>query len=126
MFASLGTFWTALVLPLSAPPYSFTHSTIGLFGLAGVAGALAAARTGRFADRGKGEWATGAGAILLITGWGLASLLPHSIWWLVLGVVLLDMGGQAIHVVNQSMNFQYPARSARPTGGVLHAVLCGG
>lgn len=117
MFASLSTFWTALVLPLSAPPYSLTHATIGFFGLAGLAGALAAARTGRFADRGQGELATGIGVILLIAGWGLASVLPHSIWWLVLGVVLLDMGGQAIHVVNQSMIFSIrPEAQSRLVG----------
>lgn len=33
IFATFSTFWTALVLPLSASPFSFSHTQIGLFGL---------------------------------------------------------------------------------------------
>ncbi|MFP3711169.1 MFS transporter, partial [Paraburkholderia sp. SIMBA_009] len=47
MFAVFSAFWTALVLPLSAPPYSLTHAAVGAFGLVGVAGVLVAARAGR-------------------------------------------------------------------------------
>src|SRR3546814_7623043 len=38
MFAAFNIFWSALVLPLSAPPFMFSHTVIGAFGLAGVAG----------------------------------------------------------------------------------------
>ena len=51
MFATLSIFWSALVLPLSASPYNFSHTMIGAFGLAGAAGALAAARAGQWSDR---------------------------------------------------------------------------
>lgn len=40
-FAAATTLWTPLVLPLSAAPLSLSHTEIGLFGLAGAAGALA-------------------------------------------------------------------------------------
>lgn len=46
MFAAFNIFWSALVLPLSAPPYNFSHTVIGSFGLFGVIGALAATRAG--------------------------------------------------------------------------------
>jgi hypothetical protein len=49
MFAAFNIFWSALVLPLSAP-YEFSHTAIGAFGLAGVVGALAATRAGQLAD----------------------------------------------------------------------------
>lgn len=52
MFAAFNIFWSALVLPLSAPPYNLSHTAIGAFGLAGMAGALAATRAGEWADRG--------------------------------------------------------------------------
>jgi hypothetical protein len=52
MFAAFNIFWSALVLPLSSPPYNFSHTAIGAFGLAGVVGALAATRAGQWADRG--------------------------------------------------------------------------
>lgn len=43
IFAAFSVLWTSMVLPLSAPPLSLSHTQIGLFGLAGLAGALAAA-----------------------------------------------------------------------------------
>ncbi len=56
IFATFSTLWTAMVLPLSAPPLSLSHTQIGLFGLAGLSGALAASGAGRLADRGLGQW----------------------------------------------------------------------
>jgi predicted MFS family arabinose efflux permease len=50
IFAAFSVRWTSMVLPLSAPPLSLSHTAIGLFGLAGVAGALEARRVGRWAD----------------------------------------------------------------------------
>ncbi|WP_421052460.1 MFS transporter, partial [Lysinibacillus capsici] len=43
IFADFSILWTPLVLPLSSPPFSLSHTVIGAFGLVGVAGALAAA-----------------------------------------------------------------------------------
>src|SRR5690606_19084229 len=48
IFANITTLLAPLVLPLSAPPFSLSHTQIGLFGLAGVAGALGATRAGRW------------------------------------------------------------------------------
>ena len=31
MFAAVSVFWTALVLPLSAPPHALSHTAIGAF-----------------------------------------------------------------------------------------------
>jgi len=106
MFATFSIFWTALVLPLRAPPYEFSHAAIGAFGLAGVAGALAAARAGQWADRGFGQRTSAAALALLLLAWWPLSLMAWSLWALVIGIVLLDLGGQALHVTNQSMIFR--------------------
>lgn len=106
MFAAFNIFWSALVLPLSAPPYQLSHTAIGAFGLVGAAGALAAARAGRWADQGFGQRTTLAALVLLVVAWLPLSWLEISLWPLALGIVLLDLGGQAIHVTNQSMIFQ--------------------
>ncbi|AFK62300.1 Major Facilitator Superfamily protein [Advenella kashmirensis WT001] len=105
MFAAFSVFWSALVLPLSAPPYSFSHTAIGAFGLVGVVGALGAARAGHWADRGFAQRASGLALILLLVSWLPLSLISHSLWWLIIGIIALDLGGQAIHVTNQSMLF---------------------
>ncbi|VWC04582.1 membrane protein [Burkholderia pseudomultivorans] len=103
MFAAFGIFWSALVLPLSAPPHAMSHTQIGAFGLVGALGAAAAARAGRLADRGLGETTTGAALALLACSWLPIAFAQTSIPLLVVGIVLLDVGGQAVHVVNQSM-----------------------
>ena len=105
MFAAFSIFWSALALPLSAPPFSMSHTQIGSFGLVGAIGALAAARAGHLADRGLGQWTTGIALICMLACWIPIGFMPHSIALLIVGIVLLDMGGQAIHVINQSMIF---------------------
>ncbi len=106
MFAAFNIFWSALVLPLSAPPYNFSHTLIGAFGLAGVVGALAAARAGQWADRGYARRTSGLALLMLLLAWWPLSLMEISLWALVMGIVLLDLGGQALHVTNQSLIFR--------------------
>ncbi|AZP29968.1 MFS transporter [Acinetobacter pittii] len=106
MFSAFNIFWSALVLPLSAPPYSFSHTVIGSFGLVGVVGALAAARAGYWVDRGYAQRTSLAALLILLLAWGPLSLMAYSLWALVIGIVLLDLGGQALHVTNQSMIFR--------------------
>ena len=48
---------------------------------------------------------TGVSLGLLILAWFALWLTPYSMLWLVIGVVILDLGAQAIHVTNQSMIF---------------------
>jgi predicted MFS family arabinose efflux permease len=105
MFAALNIFWSALVLPLSGPPFGYSHTAIGAFGLVGALGALAAARAGRWADQGFGERTTAVALVLLVLAWGPLALMDSSLAALLLGIVLLDLGAQAIHVTNQSMIF---------------------
>lgn len=106
MFAAFNIFWSALVLPLSAPPYGFSHTAIGAFGLAGAVGALAAARAGRWADLGYAQRTSAAALVVLLLSWWPLSLMEQSLWALVIGIVLLDLGGQALHVTNQSLIFR--------------------
>lgn len=103
MFASFNIFWSALVLPLSAPPFNFSHTAIGAFGLAGAVGALAAGRAGRWADRGYAQRTSAAALSILLLAWWPLSLMDRSLGILLIGIILLDLGGQALHVTNQSM-----------------------
>lgn len=103
MFAAFNIFWSALVLPLSAPPYGYSHTAIGAFGLVGVIGALGATGAGRWVDRGRGQTVTAIALLALLLAWWPLSLMPQSLWALAAGIVLLDLGGQALHVSNQSM-----------------------
>ncbi|UVM53843.1 MFS transporter [Pseudomonas sp. B21-012] len=107
-FASAMVLWTPLVLPLSAPPLSLSTSEVGLFGLAGAAGALAAARAGALVDRGLGQWVSGGSLLLMLASWAAIALTEYSLWALLLGVVVFDLGLQAVHVASQSLIYRLP------------------
>ena len=119
-FASAMVLWTPMVLPLSAPPLSLSHSQIGLFGLAGAAGALAAARAGHLADRGLGHWVSGLSLLLMLASWLPIGLAQSSLWALLLGVITFDLGLQAMHVTSQSLIYGVrPEAQSRLTAGYM-------
>jgi predicted MFS family arabinose efflux permease len=103
IFAAFSVLWTAMVLPLSAPPLSLSHTEVGMFGLAGVAGALAAAKAGRWADRGLGQRTSGIALVLLVLSWIPTAFAQSSLPALIVGVIALDFAVQAVHVTNQSL-----------------------
>lgn len=120
IFAAFSILWSSLVLPLSAPPLSLSHTVIGLFGLAGVAGALAAARAGHLADRGLGQRTTGVALTILVGSWLPIGFTEHSLWALVVGIIALDLAVQAVHVTNQSMILRVrPEARSRLTAGYM-------
>ncbi|CAN7623503.1 MFS transporter [Bosea sp. LjRoot90] len=120
IFADVTTLLTPLVLPLAAPPFSLSHTAIGLFGLAGAAGALGAARAGAWTDRGHGQRVTGIALGLMLFAWLPIGLLPQSILFLIAGVLILDFGLQAVHVTNQAMIYRVrPEAQSRLTAGYM-------
>ena len=69
IFAAFNVLWAPLALLLGAAPFFLSHTEIGMFGLAGVAGALAAGQAGRLADRGLGQYTTGLSLGLMLAAW---------------------------------------------------------
>ncbi|MEW1960574.1 MFS transporter [Kineococcus sp. NPDC059986] len=111
-FAGVSVLFATTTFLLAGPRFGLSELQIGLVGLAGVAGASMASLAGRMADAGKGQWATGIGAVGLVATWGLLGL-SSSVWLtslllFVLGFGLADMFLQAVHVSNQ--NVVYPLR----------------
>ncbi|WP_136042592.1 MFS transporter [Microbacterium sp. K22] len=120
LFASFGTLWSGMALPLSGTPWQLTESQIGLFGLAGLTGALGATRAGRWADAGKANRVTGAALVALVVSWVLIAQLPWSLALLIVGIVVLDFAVQAVHVSNQHiLTAQHPDRVSTTIGGYM-------
>jgi predicted MFS family arabinose efflux permease len=111
MFAAFNVFWSTLALMLSAPPYRYSHTQIGAFGLVGLTGALAAARAGRWADRGRAQRASGLALGLMLLCWLPLAWAPTSLAALMAGILALDLGVQALHVTNQSLILQGDAHA---------------
>lgn len=106
MFAVFNIFWSALALLLSSPPYQYSHTAIGAFGLVGVLGALMATKAGQWADQGFAQRTSAFALLVILLSWLAFSQIEYSIVALIIGILLLDLGGQALHVTNQSMILQ--------------------
>jgi predicted MFS family arabinose efflux permease len=106
--ASFSVLWTAIAFLLSGAPYHYGEGTIGLFGLAGLVGAGAAQGAGRLADRGRGHAATGAFLLAILIAWALLALGSSSLAALIAGVIVLDLGIQGQHILNQSTIYTLP------------------
>ncbi|MFB9626104.1 MFS transporter [Nonomuraea helvata] len=120
LFASFGTLWSGLSLPLSDTPWRLSEGQIGLFGLAGLTGALGAARAGRWADAGRAARVTGLALTLLILAWAAIAQLSWSLWLLIAGTVVLDFAVQAVHVSNQHLlTVAYPDRTSSVIGSYM-------
>lgn len=126
-FALFSMFWTPLSFLLSKPPYEYSDAVIGLFGLAGVAGVMAASWAGRFADAGKGKLGTRLGLLTLLLSWIPLYFGQASLFALLAGVLLLDLAVQLVHVSNQ--NVIYALRSEirnRLNAGYMTCYFIGG
>jgi len=101
-FAAFSVFWSTLALYLQSLPEQYGPQVAGLFGVMGVAGALAAPLVGRYADV-RGDRRINALAIgVLLLSFGVMWPLGRWLWGIALGVVLLDMGTQANQISNQT------------------------
>ncbi len=101
-FATFGLFWTTMVLHLAGAPFHFNSGTIGTFGLAAVLGALAAPLVGGSADKGNPRVAIGYGLTAAIASFIVFYVFATSVIGIVIGIILLDLGMQCVHVSNQS------------------------
>jgi predicted MFS family arabinose efflux permease len=101
-FGGFSAFWATLALHLQAMPQHYGPQVAGLFGVVGVAGAVAAPLAGRYADA-RGDRRINALAIgILLLSFGVLGVVGQSLWGLALGVILLDLGAQANHISNQT------------------------
>ncbi len=124
LFASFGTLWSGLALPLAAEPWRLSTAQIGTFGIAGLAGALGAARAGRWADTGRANPVTGTALALLTLSWIASGQANWSLWLVVIlvviGVVVLDFAVQAAHVSSQSLlTAAYSDQTSSTIGGYM-------
>lgn len=125
-FGCFSALWTTLAFLLSAPPYRYGNAVIGLFGLAGVAGAVAASLAGRLADRGLGPQTTTAAIVILLASWALVAAGSKSALALLIGIAVLDFGAQALHISNQSAIYAlHPDARSRLTTGYMVSCFIG-
>jgi predicted MFS family arabinose efflux permease len=101
-FAQFGAFWTTMVLLLSGEPFNFNSATIGLFGIVGASGALAAPLVGKMGDKGNPRIAVGYGCLLMLISFIVFYFSIESIIGVIIGIVFIDVGIQGVHISNQT------------------------
>jgi predicted MFS family arabinose efflux permease len=116
--------WTTVTFLLAGPPYHYGDATIGLFGLVGLAGALAAQVAGRLADRGRHHLSTGLFFATMLVSWALIAAGRNSLAALIVGIAILDLGVQGAQITNQSVIYALdPAARSRLTTAYMTAVF---
>jgi predicted MFS family arabinose efflux permease len=126
-YAGFSLVWTTLTFLLSDPPFNYGESTIGLFGLAGLGGAVAAMRMGRLHDRGHGRVATGAVLAAILLSWPILYLGRTSVVAILVGLALLDFGVQAQNVLSQGVIYALGRETAgRVTTAYVTSNFIGG
>lgn len=126
-FANFSILWTSMAFLLAAPPFNYSEGTIGLFGLAGAAGALGARPAGGFADRGKSHLTTTFGLLLLLLSWFSIWLGHTSVMALIVGILVLDLTVQGVHITNQTVIYRVrPDARNRLTAGYMTSYFIGG
>lgn len=122
--AQFSALWTTLAFLLAGAPYHYGDATIGLFGLAGLAGALTAQAAGRLADRGRQHHATGLFFIVMLLSWGLVADGRSSLAALIMGIATLDLGIQGANITSQSLIYALvPSARSRLTTAYMTAVF---
>ncbi|WP_228451679.1 MFS transporter [Chryseobacterium sp. SN22] len=104
-FGSMCALFTTLVFHMENPPFNAGSSVVGSFGLAGAVGALSAAKVGKlqqYLDLNRIIFY----ALLVVLGsWLFSYFAGETYWGLIVGVILVDLGVQSSHIMNQTNYF---------------------
>ncbi len=127
LFGCFNLFWVTLVLLLEGAPFDLTPSYIGLFGVIGAAGVLAAPIAGRLSDRMDPSRVRLAGIALTIVSFVGFAFSGHSIIGLILGTIVLDFGLNLAHIANQTRIYALdPAARGRINTVYMSVLFVGG
>jgi len=125
-FAAFSALWTSLAFLLSGSPYHYSKAMIGLFGLLGIAGVLAANVAGKMADLERTRVVTTVSAAVLTASFGLLALGRTSVVALLFGVLIADAGAQGIQITNQAIIYTVSDARSRITSAYMVCFMAGG
>ncbi len=106
---------------LESRPEHFGGQTVGLFGLVAMGGAAVAPFSGWLSDRYSARFVNGSSLLTVIAAFLLMLLAGHSLWWLIVGVFLMDAGVQTNQISNQTRIYALAAGAAQPAS---HPFTC--
>ncbi|UZT98429.1 MFS transporter [Chryseobacterium fluminis] len=104
-FGSMCALFTTLVFHMEKPPFNAGASVVGSFGLAGAVGALAAAKVGKLQKFLNINRIISYSLLVVLGSWAFTYFAGETYWGLIVGVILVDLGVQSSHIMNQTNYF---------------------
>ncbi len=101
-FGSFLALWSSLVFKMSGAPFHAGNDIIGLLGLCGAVGALAASTIGRWIDHWGVRRFNYIGCTVLFAAWSIFWFFRDSYAGIISGIILLDIGMQCVQLSNQT------------------------
>ncbi|GAB2532743.1 MFS transporter [Nocardia heshunensis] len=127
LFGAYNATWTSLVLVLTHDPYHFSAAAAGLFGLLGLAGAVAAPWAGRFIDRRGPLPIMTAALVLTLLSAGAYALGRTMVAFMIVAIIAVNVAVQWSQIANQARIFAYlPEARSRANTVYMVAVFLSG
>ncbi|ENM3023511.1 MFS transporter [Salmonella enterica] len=126
-FAVYTMFWTGLTFLLSAPPFSYTPTQIGLLNLVGLVGSFAAKNAGKYHDTGRSTLVSGIGLAAVLTALIIAAMGAQSLVVVIISTLLFNFAMQIVFVLSQTrlLNMKAELRSRLNTAYVVFCFIAG-
>jgi predicted MFS family arabinose efflux permease len=126
-FAAFSVLWTTIAFLLSSEPYRYSNGVIGLFGLVGAGGIVAANVAGKLADANRSGVATIVAGLLIVGSFALMGLGHAVLGALIIGIIVLDAGTQGMQITNQAIIYTLrPDARSRITSAYMVCYFVGG
>ena len=126
-FGSMMAIWSCMAFHLAGEPFHAGSDMVGLLGLCGVAGAVAASGVGKYIPRYGITKISCLGHVLQLSAWLVAYFLGNYYFGLILAIMLVDIGAQCLQLSNQSGCLkEVPEASNRANTIFMTSLFAGG
>ncbi|KXO17362.1 MFS transporter [Prevotella bivia] len=105
-FGAMLTLWSCLAFHLANAPFYASSNMVGILGLCGVTGAVAASGVGKLIPRVGVQKFSVLGAILQLCAWAIAYYFGDTYIGLIVAIIICDLGTQCIQLSNQGACIQ--------------------
>lgn len=101
-FGSMLSIWSCMAFHIAEKPFYASSDAVGMLGLCGVAGAIAASGLGKYLPKyGIAKFSI-VGASLQILGWAIACIFGYGYVGLIISLITVDIGTQFQQLSNQT------------------------
>jgi predicted MFS family arabinose efflux permease len=126
-FACMMSIWSCMAFHLAGPPFHAGSDVVGMLGLFGVVGAVAASGVGKIVPQVGVLRMSVIGGCFQLVAWITAWLFGESYAGLIMAIILADIGAQCLQVANQSSSLrQLPEATNRVNTIFMTTFFIGG